>query len=210
MNCCTNDIGDGFLISCVLNSKADPDDYGSVFAGQNRGGTQIVIIRIHLEMKNPAKPRVECRNIRKNSCYIKDEQVRSIYEFAPGKLIVHVSPCDLLLIENWKLYRYISDDHKGNHYKTWFVPLPNFNPETFPFIVVSGRESFNLVNLKERRMQMLIAAPSKTHGPQEAFFFKKEDYGFTMHFCTKERTSENKDLHNWHCMPFKSDFIERL
>ena len=31
-----------------------------------------------------------------------------------------------------------------------------------------------------------------------------------MHFCTKERTNENKDLHNWHCMPFKSDIINRL
>ena len=58
MNCCTTDYSDGFLISCVLNSKADPDDYGSVFAGQNREGTQIVIIRVHLDMKNPARPAV--------------------------------------------------------------------------------------------------------------------------------------------------------
>ena len=33
LNCCTVDFKDGFLISCVLNDKADPDDYGSVFAG---------------------------------------------------------------------------------------------------------------------------------------------------------------------------------
>ena len=63
-------------------------------------------------------------------------------------MIVHVSPADLLLIVDWRLYSYISDEHKGNHYKTWFAPLPDFNVETFPFIVVSGRESFNLVNLK--------------------------------------------------------------
>lgn len=59
-------------------------------------------------------------------------------------------------------------------------------------------------------MQILIQAPCKNHGAQEAFFFRKESHGFNMHFCTKERTNENKDLHNWHCMPFKKDIISRL
>ena len=119
-------------------------------------------------------------------------------------------PVDLLLLDNWQVTGYITDSQKGNLYKTWIAPLPDFDLDTFPFLVVSGRESFNLVNLKVRQMQILVQAPCKNHGAQEAFFFRKEGYGFTMHFCTKERTSENKDLHNWHSMPFKSDIIQKL
>ena len=40
-------------------------------------------------------------------------------------------------------------------------------------------------------MQKLILAPCKNHGPQEAHFFKSTEFGFMIHFCTKERTNDN-------------------
>ena len=31
-----------------------------------------------------------------------------------------------------------------------------------------------------------------------------------MHFATKFVSDENKEYHNWHCMPFKEDFDKKL
>ena len=45
---------------------------------------------------------------------------------------------------------------------------------------------------------------------QAAFFFKKEDYGFSMHFSTKELTDENLEQQKWHMLPFKEDFRETV
>ena len=79
-----------------------------------------------------------------------------MFEYAPNQMVAHVSPTDLLVIIDWEVTAYIHDQQTGNHYKTWFAPLPDFDVDTFPFLVVSGRESFNLINLKEKYMQKLI------------------------------------------------------
>ena len=67
-------------------------------------------------------------------------------------MLVHITPTDLLIMIDWQVIDYIQDNQKGNLYKTWFAPLPGFDEELFPFIVVSGRESINLISLKDKSM----------------------------------------------------------
>ena len=69
--------------------------------------------------------------------------------------------------------------------------MPNFDEQTFPFMICSGREIFNLVNVRDFTMQPLIQAPCINIRCQQAFFFKKEDFGFAMHFTTVQLTSES-------------------
>ena len=53
----------------------------------------------------------------------------------------------------------------GNTDKFWLEPVPGFDVETFPFIVSSGHESLNLINVKECRHEVLVDAPVWTDGP---------------------------------------------
>ena len=46
---------------------------------------------------------------------------------------------------------------------------------------------------------------------QQDLFFKKEDYGYSAHFTTKELTEEQNCEHQkWHMLPLKSDFFSNI
>ena len=86
-----------------------------------------------------------------------------------------------------------------------------YNDNKLPFLIVSGRESFSVINLKDFSKHKLIASPCFNIRNQQAFFFKKEEYGYCMHFTTKS-TSDDNNLENqkWYMLPFKSDFCSIL
>ena len=99
----------------------------------------------------------------------------------------------------------------GNMQKYWIIPLPGFDEETFPFVVSSGFETLNLINVKTKSGQILVKAQVRNVRSQQAIFFQIDpDSGFIMHFATKYLSEQNKEYHNWHCMPFREDFRKKL
>ena len=116
----------------------------------------------------------------------------------------------MLLIDGWQAVHRLEDADPGNFEKYWQCKLPHFDLDTFPFLVTSGQQSFNLINVRDYRMEVLILASAKNMQSQEAAFFKEEENGYSFHFTTIPMTEENKALENWHSMPFREDFFETL
>ena len=90
--------------------------------------------------------------------------------------------------------------------------------KTFPFIVVSGKESFNLVNVSNGVSQPLIKASGRCfYGQAAAFFTDPSDdekasglAAFVMNFAMKKYTVKNTRLSQWYQMTYREDFINRL
>ena len=96
----------------------------------------------------PAYPKIIFKDTKKESLFLHFEVVKSVLEFAPDKLLVHVYPRDLLVVHDWTVTRRILDAAPGNITKNWLCPLPTFHEEDFPFVVSSGYETCNLINVK--------------------------------------------------------------
>ena len=122
-------------------------------------------------------------------------------------MICTVDGADLLLIHDWQVSRVLKDPQISN-YKTWIETLPGFDSNVFPFLVCNGKGSINLINIRDNQMQTFIQSPCEVE--RQAFFFLPDQFGFSMHFCTKETTEHSKDIHHWHSMSCKQDFLERL
>ena len=58
-------------------------------------------------------------------------------------------------------------------------------------------------------MQKFIEVPCNTVRSQQAFFFTKEKYGYSMQFCSKQNDG-TKEYHKWHKLELKYDFIHQL
>ena len=101
-------------------------------------------------------------------------------------MIIAVYPTDLLISHNWNITHVLFKIQPGNFNKHWIRPLPGFDLDKYPFLVCSGRENYNLINVKTFKMEKFVMAPNVNIRFQSAFFFMKEDYGFSMHFTTKE------------------------
>ena len=117
----------------------------------------------------------------------------------------------IVVIDNWLEYRYIQDPKVGNDQKFFSIPLPLFK-NSFPFIVCTGYETINIVNVNTMQMFTLISAPCKNIKSQQAIFFKhtKPSHNFEMHFSTQTTTDYGSTLYNWYCMEFKDDFVQYL
>ena len=92
---------------------------------------------------------------------LKNEGVYSILEFAVNRMIISVQLTDLLIAHDWQVVNSIRDGNLGNTQKCWMALLPGFDRETFPFIISSGLETFNLINVKKYTQEPLIHASSK-------------------------------------------------
>ena len=74
-------------------------------------------------------------------------------------MLLYIKAKDLLLAANGHITKRIEDPDEGNGQKFWFSPLPEFDVETFPFVISSGLETFKIVNVKTGYMQDLIKTP---------------------------------------------------
>ena len=72
-------------------------------------------------------------------------------------------PTDLLIVENWIKKQIIPEDNVNNTSKQWFSKFPGFEEKSFPFLVCSGKESFNLINVDLGLSQELIQATGNNH-----------------------------------------------
>ena len=64
-------------------------------------------------------PRIAIYASSKNSTLFYNEVVKSVLEYAADKLIVHIYPKDLLLIDNYEVVMKIVDPVDGNITKNW-------------------------------------------------------------------------------------------
>ena len=101
----------------------------------------------------------ELLNPNDNSLIIRQDYVEAIYEYATDKMIVHLRPKDLLIINKMQVCKRIEEDDPSNVCKYQMTTLPNFNEDILPFIALSGGKSLNLLNLAKGTMQPLILAP---------------------------------------------------
>ena len=91
---------DGFLMSCVLSSNHISQKlYKNEYIGNTRSNINCAIIRCQITQKDSRN--LQINDLPQNSCLLKNEQVRSLFEYAPNQLIAHISPTDLLIIINW-------------------------------------------------------------------------------------------------------------
>ena len=100
-------------------------------------------------MLDKLKMKISVKQPNVSSIMIKDEYVCSILEYGIGQILLGTQHADLLLIKNWKFIAKISDSNPNNFQKYWLAPIPFFNSETFPFIVSSGYETIDLINVKD-------------------------------------------------------------
>ena len=80
---------------------------------------------------------------------MKDEVVGAVLEYVKDKMLVHVTSRDFLVVHDWQVVSAIVDPHSGNTRKTWLAPLPGFDEKTFPFVIASGWQSYNLINVSD-------------------------------------------------------------
>ena len=73
---------------------------------------------------------------------------------------MHVAAKDLMIIHNWKVIKIIEEPQVGNIQKYWMSPFPGFNLNDFPFVCLSGFESFNILNVNTGSMQILVNTPT--------------------------------------------------
>ena len=124
-------------------------------------------------------------------------------------MLIHTKLTNLVLAKDFAVV-HIFKDSNLNINKLWIAPLPSFNEINFPFLVVSGSETLNLINVKETRMEVLLKQPGKYMKSQAAAFFDVEvNNGFNMHFASYESNGHVR-METWHRMAFKKDFIDML
>ena len=80
----------------------------------------------------------------------------------------------MLLIEDWTKVIEIRDPTFANGWKYWLQKMPGFDEEEFPFCITQGAQSFNLINVKEHTIEVLIKANKSGRYGQQAAIFKDE------------------------------------
>ena len=104
---------------------------------------------------------------------IKNESVNAICAFPPDGMILSVNPLDLIVTRDWKVTHYISDPDSGNDMKRWQAILPFFDFNECPFVVSSGEASYNLINVKSGKMQVLASGSADNWSGQQAVCFSR-------------------------------------
>ena len=72
-------------------------------------------------------------------------------EYAENKILLSLST-DMVLLQDWKVVKVFNKLSQGNFNKHQLTPVPEFDEERFPFIVSSGREFFNIINVRDFTM----------------------------------------------------------
>ena len=79
-----------------------------------------------------------------------------LLEYAPNKLFVAGAPAHMYLVLNWDTVKFIVEPNPVNTFKSYAFPVPDFDEETNPFIVVLGEASLNILNVKTYQHKPLI------------------------------------------------------
>ena len=136
--------------------------------------------------------------------------VKSVHEFAENKLIIYNDPC-ILICHDWKVIHTIGEAIPGNKEKFWISKMPFFDLETLPFVVISGKEAYSLINVETGKIYPLVLGSAcNTRAQNAAFFIEQESGCFDMNFCTLVANQQGMIESTWYTMSYKPDFIEVL
>ena len=193
-----------YLLALNIEDGQD-SNFKQIYQGKRRPTFNNLLTRC-----DASNSKITVQGVEESSCLLKNEVISFVLEYVKEKMLVHVTSRDILVVHNWQVVNQIHDPNFGNTLKLWLAPLPGFNEETFPFVIASGWQSYNLINVNDLRMEVLIEASGKNARYQPAGVLLEVDSGFDLHFTTQTITDENKRLVNWHCMAFKDDFVQTL
>ena len=115
-----------------------------------------------------------------------------------------------MIVEDWKTTKIIKDSRSNNRLKQWLHPMPGFDVENFPFIISSGMESFNIVNLKTCFMQALIETPAAYHQSAQGGFFKQDEDGISFNYAQQSVSEGGECRENWFSFTLRSDMLGAL
>lgn len=73
-------------------------------------------------------------------------------------MIFYARQTNILLVSKWVVTKVIEDPNLKNINKYSFNSFPNFDLDNFPFVVVSGESTFNILNVKTGWMDALVKA----------------------------------------------------
>ena len=141
------------------------------------------------------------------SVLVFNEVMWAVCENKENCFVVSLAPRDIMIITNWTVQHVILDPEEGNGYKCFLQVLPGFNQD---YVLASGYETTNLINVKRGTMQQLIKAPQWQSRGQQSGFFLQSILGFDYHF-TRMYTDENNVRFNEYLVfSFRPDIIAFL
>ena len=79
-----------------------------------------------------------------------------LLEYGLNKLFVCCFNTHMFVVLDWETVKFIPDPNSANTFKTLAFPVPDFDEEANPFIVVLGMASLNILNIKTCQHKPLI------------------------------------------------------
>ena len=133
-----------FSVKTAMKSLCD-----NSYEGANEFVSCIMRWKLNDETAQPVE-------IRKESLFLSKESIIDICEFAKDKLIASTEQNHLLIAHDWKFIRKISDPEVSNTFKFSFTPFLGYDPESFPFILISGENHFSVINTETGSLDPLL------------------------------------------------------
>ena len=93
-------------------------------------------------LQDPAEKSILCEN----------EQVWSLIEVAKERLVIHLANKDILLTKGWEPTQRVIDPDAGNTEKYHLLPMMDFDAVNFPYVIMSGMSTLNILNVEEASM----------------------------------------------------------
>ena len=152
---------------------------------------------------------VKAVDARVHGALIEEQSAKSIVEFSHYKMLVYTSKNNLYLVANYQVVHKFDDPAKNTNLHQ-FIAIPDFSELKLPIFIVAGSDTFNLINVKENRMEVLLHHGIKL-GSESAFFQgnHKNNQSYSLHFATFEEQGDIR-TEKWHKMEFRRDFMDVL
>ena len=131
---------------------------------------------------NPEEMTVSFDETLRESVYVSGGRVDSICEFNHGQLLLAIQNKNaILIVKNWIVVH--QTEIEGNFAVSESMLLPEFESDSFPFMIEAGKKSYNLVNAKTGTRTVLIRASAKLDVRQHGIRIRALDNGrFSMDF----------------------------
>ena len=136
----------------------------------------------------------------------------SVYEYAPGRMLVSTKK-NIFNLQDWQMLHVYENNLslRANFDKMgYFLPMPGFDLETFPFMIVSGAKSIKILNVNTDYMEALVKTKATATYGQEAFFFRKREFGIELNFTTGRKLFNGNKRLEWVVMDLKPQFSKTL
>ena len=125
---------------------------------------------------NPEEMTVDYDETLSESVYVSGGRVDSICEFSQGQLLLAIQSKNAILIaKNWVIVH--QTEIEGNFSVSESMLLPEFESDSFPFMIEADKKSYNLVNAKTGTRTVLIRASAKLDVRQHGMRVKALDNG---------------------------------